>query len=69
MLNSFTKGLSKIFGSKSDKDIKAIMPIVKKINEELSVDESSQIERMFLCEFCDWHCSLSLSLGVRATCT
>ncbi len=36
MLNSFTKGLSKIFGSKSDKDIKAIMPIVKKINEEFS---------------------------------
>lgn len=36
MLNSFTKGLSKIFGSKSDKDIKAILPIVKKINEEFS---------------------------------
>ena len=36
MLNSITKGLSKLFGSKSDKDIKAIMPIVKKINEEFN---------------------------------
>ena len=33
MANIFTKGITKIFGSKSDKDIKAVMPYVSKINE------------------------------------
>ena len=33
MANIFTKGITKIFGSKSDKDIKAVMPYVIKINE------------------------------------
>ncbi len=33
MSNLFTKGLSKLFGSKSDRDIKEVMPYVKQINE------------------------------------
>ena len=33
MANIFTKGITKIFGSKSDKDIKAVMPYVNKTNE------------------------------------
>lgn len=34
MLGSFTKTLKKIFGDKSEKDIKAIQPIVNQINDE-----------------------------------
>ena len=34
MIGFVTKGISKIFGSKSDKDIKLIMPIVEQINNE-----------------------------------
>ena len=34
MIGLVTKGLSKIFGSKSDKDIKQVMPIVEDINKE-----------------------------------
>ena len=34
MIGLVTKGLSKIFGSKSDKDIKTLMPIVEEINTE-----------------------------------
>lgn len=33
MSNILTKGLAKIFGSKSDRDIKEVMPYVNKINE------------------------------------
>ena len=33
MANIFTKGITKIFGTKSDKDIKAVMPFVDKTNE------------------------------------
>ena len=33
MSNLFTKGLSKLFGSKSDRDIKEVMPYVNKINQ------------------------------------
>lgn len=33
MSNILTKGLAKIFGSKSDRDIKEVMPYVKQINE------------------------------------
>lgn len=33
MLGGLIQGLSKLFGSKSDKDIKAIMPFVERINE------------------------------------
>jgi preprotein translocase subunit SecA len=33
MSNLFTKGLSKLFGSKSDRDIKEVMPYVEQINE------------------------------------
>ena len=45
MASIFTKGITKIFGSKSDKDIKAIMPFVNQTNEvyqtlaELSNDQ------------------------------
>jgi len=48
MLNIIQKGLSKIFGSKSTRDIKAIEPIVAVINEyfasyqNLSNDELRQ---------------------------
>lgn len=34
MVGLVTKGLSKLFGSKSDKDIKLVMPIVENINKE-----------------------------------
>jgi preprotein translocase subunit SecA len=34
MLGSFTKTLKKIFGDKSEKDIKAIQPLVNQVNEE-----------------------------------
>ena len=33
MLNFLQKGLSKIFGSKSNRDIKSLEPIVAQINE------------------------------------
>jgi preprotein translocase subunit SecA len=33
MLNFLQKGLSKIFGSKSNRDIKSVEPIVTEINE------------------------------------
>lgn len=33
MSNLFTKGLSKLFGSKSDRDIKEVMPYVQQINK------------------------------------
>lgn len=33
MSNLFTKGLSKLFGSKSDRDIKVVMPYVQQINK------------------------------------
>ncbi|QNL21777.1 preprotein translocase subunit SecA [Hyphobacterium sp. CCMP332] len=36
MINLITKGLSKIFGTKSERDIKEILPLVEKINEEYS---------------------------------
>ncbi len=36
MINTIVKGISKIFGSKSDKDIKIMMPIVKEINAEFA---------------------------------
>ena len=48
MANIFTKGITKIFGTKSDKDIKAVMPYVDKTNEifaglaNLSNDELRQ---------------------------
>jgi preprotein translocase subunit SecA len=32
MINSIIKGLSRIFGNKSDKDVKALLPLVDKIN-------------------------------------
>ena len=34
MIGLITKGISKVFGSKSDKDIKLVMPLVEKINQE-----------------------------------
>ena len=34
MINALTKGLSKIFGSKSDRDIKILLPLVDQIKEE-----------------------------------
>ncbi|BDD00349.1 preprotein translocase subunit SecA [Persicobacter psychrovividus] len=34
MLDKITKGFAKLFGTKSDRDIKVILPIVKQINEE-----------------------------------
>ncbi|WP_053406480.1 preprotein translocase subunit SecA [Persicobacter sp. CCB-QB2] len=34
MLDKITKGFAKLFGTKSDRDIKTILPIVKQINEE-----------------------------------
>ena len=33
MAGIFSKGIAKIFGTKSDKDIKAVMPYVEKTNE------------------------------------
>ncbi|MDN5216300.1 preprotein translocase subunit SecA [Fulvivirgaceae bacterium BMA12] len=33
MLDIVTKGITKIFGNKSEKDIKAVMPLVEKVNE------------------------------------
>ena len=36
MIGLITKGISKIFGSKSDKDIKAVMPLVNKTNSEFA---------------------------------
>jgi preprotein translocase subunit SecA len=48
MLNLITKGITKIFGTKSDRDIKELMPYVGKINDEygklvtLSDDELRQ---------------------------
>ncbi len=34
MINLITKGITKIFGSKYEKDIKEVMPYVEKIKEE-----------------------------------
>jgi len=34
MLSGVTKGISKIFGSKSDRDIKTVLPLVGQINEQ-----------------------------------
>jgi preprotein translocase subunit SecA len=51
MLNSFTKTLKKIFGDKSEKDIKAISPLVTKINEiydTLSDDTDDQLRERTL---------------------
>lgn len=39
MLNLISKGITKIFGSKSDRDIKEIMPYVQQINEEFATLE------------------------------
>ncbi|BDD07925.1 protein translocase subunit SecA [Fulvitalea axinellae] len=36
MINLITKGIAKIFGTKSDRDIKAILPIVAEINAEFA---------------------------------
>ena len=36
MIGLITKGISKVFGSKSDKDIKSVMPLVNKTNTEYS---------------------------------
>ncbi|MGD1891476.1 MAG: preprotein translocase subunit SecA, partial [Cyclobacteriaceae bacterium] len=36
MINALTKGLAKMFGSKSDRDIKNIMPLVGQINQEFA---------------------------------
>ncbi|MEO0331259.1 MAG: hypothetical protein AAF223_06170, partial [Bacteroidota bacterium] len=36
MINTLTKGLAKLFGSKSDRDIKNIMPLVEQINQEFA---------------------------------
>lgn len=36
MLDIITKGIKKIFGDKSERDIKDVQPVVKKINEEYS---------------------------------
>ena len=33
MLNIIQKGLSKIFGSKSNRDVKSVLPIIDEINE------------------------------------
>ena len=33
MIGLITKGISKIFGSKSERDIKLVMPYVEKVNE------------------------------------
>jgi preprotein translocase subunit SecA len=34
MINSLVKGISNLFGNKADKDVKAILPYVDKINEQ-----------------------------------
>ena len=34
MIGAITKGLTKIFGSKSEKDIKKLMPYVEATNKE-----------------------------------
>ena len=36
MANLFSRGVAKIFGNKSEKDIKAVMPYVEKINQIFS---------------------------------
>jgi len=36
MINALTKGLAKMFGSKSDRDIKNIMPLVEQTNQEFA---------------------------------
>ncbi|MEM9830024.1 MAG: preprotein translocase subunit SecA [Bacteroidota bacterium] len=36
MINALTKGLAKLFGSKSDRDIKNILPLVDQINQEFA---------------------------------
>jgi preprotein translocase subunit SecA len=36
MLNAINKGIAKIFGTKSERDIKEVMPYVQQINEEYS---------------------------------
>jgi preprotein translocase subunit SecA len=41
MANILTKGIAKLFGTKSEKDIKAIMPYVEKINK--AYDQLSSI--------------------------
>lgn len=40
MINILTKGITKIFGSKSEKDIKGVMPYVELINQEVKTYES-----------------------------
>ncbi|TVR77355.1 MAG: preprotein translocase subunit SecA [Chitinophagaceae bacterium] len=40
MLDFFVKGLSKLFGNKSEKDVKKMLPIVEKINEEYKALEN-----------------------------
>jgi preprotein translocase subunit SecA len=39
MIGSIFKGLTKIFGSKSDRDLKEIYPVVAKINERFEKRE------------------------------
>ena len=34
MLDSITKGIAKVFGTKSDRDLKLMLPVVTQINEE-----------------------------------
>ena len=36
MIDALTKGLAKLFGSKSDRDIKTIMPLVEQTNQEFA---------------------------------
>ncbi|MFY0689875.1 MAG: preprotein translocase subunit SecA [Cyclobacteriaceae bacterium] len=40
MLDSFAKSFAKIFGTKSERDLKQLLPIVKQINEEFKALES-----------------------------
>nr|WKN38229.1 preprotein translocase subunit SecA [Tunicatimonas sp. TK19036] len=40
MINALTKGLAKIFGSKSDRDIKLLLPLIDQIKEEYAQLES-----------------------------
>ncbi|MEQ8533385.1 MAG: hypothetical protein RIB86_16135, partial [Imperialibacter sp.] len=34
MLNIFTKGVAKLFGTKSERDIKEVLPLVEQIKKE-----------------------------------
>ena len=36
MLDFIAKGLTKVFGTKSDRDIKEVLPIVEQINKEFA---------------------------------